>query len=187
MLPALTGVQAAALLHWAASGAADNNYIDALIADMLAKVREAKTKFHEPMKIGEHGWNDARRLVLSWLDPERPTFEDLWRLSAGYWAIEFAKQLGLADVCRRRGVADSLEVRSVKVTVGAGVSLAYSAIVKGRRYQQNDAYDLWHAVSASTADIFVTFDADLKEALDRVPVRGFSVLSSLRELLGPSR
>jgi hypothetical protein len=187
MVSALTGLQAAALLRWAASEGAENDHIDALIADMLAKVRAVKTKFHEPMKIGEHGWNVARRLVLTWIDPQRPTFENLWRLSAGHWAIEFARKFGLADACRRRGVAGLLEVRSVKMAVGAGVSLAYSAVVKGRRYRRNDAYDLWHAVSASTADIFVTFDADLKEALDRVPVRGFSVLASLGELLDPAR
>jgi hypothetical protein len=71
----------------------------------------------------------------------------------------------------------------MKVAVGVGVSFAYSAAVEGRRYDRNDGYDLWHAVSASMADIFVTFDGHLKEALDRVPVRGFSVLSSLGELL----
>ena len=184
MVSALTGLQAAALLRWAANGSADNEHIDTLIADMLAKVRAAKTKFQEPMKIGEHGWKVARRLVLRWIDPENPRFEDLWRLSAGYWAMEFAKKLGLADACGRRGVADLLEVRSVKVVVGAGISLAYSAVVQGRRYQRNDAYDLWHAVSAAAADVFVTFDGPLKEALDRVPITGFSVLSSLRELLG---
>jgi hypothetical protein len=153
----------------------------------VARVSDGKTKFHAPLKVGEHGWNVARRLVLNWLDPEHPTFENLWQLSAGYWAIEFANKVGLADACRRRGVAGLLEVRAVKVAVGVGVAFAYSAAVDGRRYERNDGYDLWHAISASTADVFVTFDGYLKEALDRVPVSGFLVLDSVGELLDHSR
>jgi len=46
-----------------------------------------------------------------------------------------------------------------------------------------DRYDLWHAVRASVADVFVTLDQRLADHAACVPVEGFRVVTSLRDLV----
>lgn len=43
--------------------------------------------------------------------------------------------------------------------------------------------DLWHAIVAAVADMFVTYDKRLAELLSRVPIDDFHVFSSIRELI----
>ncbi len=56
-------------------------------------------------------------------------------------------------------------------------------MVEGRQPDWEDGYDLWHTILGSVADVFVTFDKRLADHLVRVPVEGFRVARSLRELL----
>jgi hypothetical protein len=67
------------------------------------------------------------------------------------------------------------------------MSLIFSQIVgdgrQSRKPQSGDGYDLWHAVLASVADSFVTYDTRFAELLGRVPIDNFRVFSSIPELL----
>jgi len=73
--------------------------------------------------------------------------------------------------------------------VGAVMSMIYSQVIgesggQPRQAALGDTYDLWHALLASTADVFVTCDERLAKSLKRVPIDGFRVVTSLKEVLG---
>jgi hypothetical protein len=114
-------------------------------------------------------------------------FDVFWRSAAETLALGFAFDVGLGEECRRRGAAGLLEVRPVRFATGAMASLIYAQVVgDGResRYPHiGDGYDLHHALMASAADVFVTYDKRLANLLDRVPLNGFRVLRSLEEVL----
>jgi hypothetical protein len=87
--------------------------------------------------------------------------------------------------CRARGFNGLLDVRAMRLCVGALMSLIFAQIVgdgsQSRQPKLGDAYDLWHAILASVADVFVTYDKRFSELLKRVPI-GFHVFSSVPEL-----
>ena len=115
-----------------------------------------------------------------------PTFSEYWEAGA----ISFAEDLVPPDSlegCRARGFEGLLEIRTVRLAVDALMSLIFSQIVgegpQSRTPQRGDAYDLWHAILASLAEVFVTYDERLAASLSRIPVDGFRVFSSIPELL----
>jgi hypothetical protein len=62
MVSALTSLQATALLRWAANGSADNDHVDALIADMLATSRCKTDGAHPRFSRGapSRPWQNAQ-------------------------------------------------------------------------------------------------------------------------------
>ena len=65
-----------------------------------------------------------------------------------------------------RGLNRLLDVRPVRLAVGAGMSLTYYMVVEGGDSQVGDAYDLLHAVMASVARRFGCADAFGDRSLD---------------------
>jgi hypothetical protein len=67
------------------------------------------------------------------------------------------------------------------------MALIFSQIVgdgnQSRKPQLGDAYDLWHAILASVAEMFVTYGERFAGLLRLVPIDGFHVFSSIPELL----
>ncbi len=114
------------------------------------------------------------------------TFEEFWAGGAIHWAEALAEQIGLGDECRRRGLEGLLEVRTVRLCVGAALSLVFAQVVgdgvQPRDAHRDDGYVLWHAIHASTADIFVTGDGGFAKRLERVPV-DLRITASLTDLL----
>src|SRR5262245_6522924 len=111
-----------------------------------------------------------------------PSFHEYWRGGAAEsFAGYLAERLGMLDACRRRGVQGLLEVKSVRVYVGASLSLVYAQMFEGRqpdaRQAEGDAWDLRHALSASAADIFVTHDKAFADRMKRVPIDDFEVMN----------
>jgi hypothetical protein len=111
------------------------------------------------------------------------TFEAFWERAAIDWAGALADRVGLGAECRARGLEGLLQVRAVRLAVGAGTSLVFSQVVEGREPQRTDGYDQLHAVMGSVANVFVTRDERLAGLLRRVPVDSFLVVTSLPELL----
>ena len=114
--------------------------------------------------------------------PHELSFKALWEAGAKDWARGLAARFHLAEACEIRGLDGLLNVRAVS-TVMAGMSLAYSQTVNARNPDIGDGYDQWHAILASTADVFLTGDGRLAEHLTRVPTDGFRVFRSVPELL----
>jgi len=52
-----------------------------------------------------------------------------------------------------------------------------------RQTNCGDVYDLWHALLASAADVFLTGDGNLVDNLGRLRIDGSRVVTSLRALL----
>jgi len=103
------------------------------------------------------------------------------------YAEALAKPLGVDDACRSRGLHGLLEIRIVRAWVNALAAYIFDITI-GRELQPRapkwgDGYDLWHIISASTADAFVTYDGRLVELLNRLPIEGFSIFPSIRALL----
>lgn len=166
----------------------------------LSKVADGSTRFNSVMSqivadvtTGKEAFKAKMVQARDWtlaelnLKPHvlrQVSFEEFWARGATLWAEDFADHLGLAHACRERGLDGLLEVRSVRFCVGAAMSLVHSQVVGGRHPDFGDGYDLWHAVLASVADVFVTLDERLADHLARAfPVDSFRVVRSIPELL----
>src|SRR3989442_1280594 len=158
--------------------------VDHVVREIVGGVRVLKNEFCRDM-------TEARaRALAEWeqVDPDRRrtvTFEEYWKAGAAEWAEDFAGHVGLAAACRERGLDGLLDVRTVRFCVGAVMSWIFSVVVgdQPRQPRRHDGYDLWHALQASAADVFVTGDERLAALLARVPLDGFRVAASLDELL----
>src|SRR5262249_41770907 len=114
---------------------------------------------------------------------------DFFESEALGWAEDYAAPTGVLGECRKRGLEGLLRVRAVRLVVGMTLSLIYSQVFEGRAPKYSDGYDLWHAIQASTSDVFVTRADRFFGHLNRIPgITGLGVVKSLREvLLGMSR
>lgn len=102
-------------------------------------------------------------------------FDRYFGLNSGWLAEGLAKRAGVGEECRKRGIEGLLKIKSVRLAVGANLSLMYAHHFENVTPRQGDSRDILHAVLASTADIFVTHDATFANTLRRVPIDGFRV------------
>jgi hypothetical protein len=91
----------------------------------------------------------------------------------------FSEQAGVSDACRERGFHGLLELKSVRVSVGA--AFAASSLQGGDR--AIDLSTAYHAISAAAvAQIYVSDNGANRELLSRSPIEGFTI-TSLPEFL----
>jgi hypothetical protein len=163
--------------------------LDSIMSKSLQEAQLMKEGFRQGMTQSRtEVCAEWERIVAK--EGRNATFEEYW--AAG--ATEFAEDLvppDYVDACQARGFDGLLEVRTVRFAVGVLMSLIFSQIVgdgrQSRKPQIGDAYDLWHAVFASTADLFVTYDTRFAGLLRRVPIDNFRIFSSIPELLQSTR
>lgn len=105
-----------------------------------------------------------------------PNWKDYWESLAERFAEGFVEREKLLDACRNRGIKGLLALRSVRMTVGASLSLAYAETFEKRTPKMGDSRDMQHAVLATAADAFVTHDHNLARLLARIPIERFQVL-----------
>lgn len=161
-----------------------NSGLDNEVSEIIAAVRAQKEGFHRSMMAAlERTRADLRQRSYSRGERQALTFEVYWTEAAASWAEAFADRVGVGDACRARGLDGLLDVRAVRIGVGAALSLVFSQVCEGYQPERNDGYDLGHTIQASAADVFVTRDFPLADRLARVPVKAFRVVTSLRELL----
>jgi hypothetical protein len=154
------------------------------LSAIIADVRRTKESFHRDMMEGmERTRDELGRKTYSREQRRAFTFEAFWTEAAHSWAEEFADQAGAGDACRARGLDGLLDVRPVRLAVGATLSLVFSQVRGECQPDRNDGYDLWHAIHASAADLFVTRDTLLAEHLARVTIERFRVVTSLRDVI----
>jgi hypothetical protein len=120
------------------------------------------------------------------LEKGQPGFNQVWERHAPRFAEGLARQFGVLNACRKRGVRGLLDLRSVLLTVGANLYLVYTQNFEGRKPNMGDSRDARHATSACIADIFVTDDIRLARMLERIPIKDFQVLN-LREFMNQVR
>jgi hypothetical protein len=159
--------------------------IDQVIADIQNPSQEVSEMIAEEKCIKER-LNDELR---SHVEEERKalngkrssTFEKYWEARSQYYAEAFAHFAGCLEECKARGIDELLKVKSVRMTVGAFLSLLYE-LLGGRAVKSGTSYDLKHAAPMSAADIVVTNDGELRTLLSKIPIPKLRVMS-LRELI----
>jgi len=105
------------------------------------------------------------------------TFEQYFASAGPTMARSLALSAGVAEACEQRGLAGLLELRSVRMSVGARLAFNYAFACEGESAPVGDSRELLHAVSAAAvAATFVTDDAQLRRVLARVPLDNFAVV-----------
>ena len=96
----------------------------------------------------------------------------------------YAERSGQLSACRARGIEGLLQLRSVRLSIGVSLALAYAQTyglerrpAERRKPQQGDSRDLQHALIASATRVFVTHDPKFARLFKYVPVSNFSVLT----------
>ncbi len=156
------------------------NGISELRASWLTDMQGAQCQVQADPEFAAHSRREWQRLP----------FVDYFAAAAPELAGAFAVPLGCADACRNRGLAGLLVCRPVRLCVGVLLSQIYSQLIgvpghrDARQPTRSDDYDAWHAILASTADVFVTFDERLADHVERIPdLEGLRVVRSLGALL----
>jgi hypothetical protein len=104
------------------------------------------------------------------------SFADMWRENAERLVRGWAEREGVLEACEERGIDGLLKVRIVRITAVTYLSLFLSHDFKGRHPRKGDYGDLLHARFGTGADVFVTGDSRLREALSGVPIDGLAVM-----------
>lgn len=110
-------------------------------------------------------------------------FADFFAANTRQFLCALVEQDGFLDSCNVRGLDGLAEISPLRVVVPAAMSLVFEFATSGRQARGNDVYDLWHVVSASAGDVFLTYDKPLAQLLWRAPVDGFRVVDSIEALL----
>jgi len=179
------------------------------VVTILAEVIAGSRRYDEDLKGAVAGVDglktnwledmlEAQKRAL--IDPEwqlnvaearrRLTFADFFAAGGEGLAEAFAKSLGCVEACRARGLDGLIKIPPVRLCVGVAKSQMFSQIIgtRGqpdvRRPNRADGYDVWHAILASTADVFVTLDGRLADHIERIPDVGtVRVIRSVKALL----
>ena len=105
--------------------------------------------------------------------PNIGAFEKYLERNAPDAAAALAERAGLGAECGRRGAGALLALKSVRMWVGAALSLACAQSLEGRPVRAEEANEVIHAVTgAAAADTFVTADARALPFLSRVAIDG---------------
>ena len=142
---------------------------------LLTVVRETqkqKEDFRTAMKTAQ----DQAAPYVRRIKGQQPHFSDYWAKCAPKLAESLAERAGVLNACKEQGIEGLLEIRSVRLCVGANLSLIYAQDFEGRTPKMGDSRDLQHALLASAAEIFVTHDKQFARVLARIPITGFQVL-----------
>lgn len=116
-----------------------------------------------------------------------PAFGEFWEEHKGRVAQSFVegvggdlKQSDLWELCVRQGINALLDIRCMRLAVGATVALMYSHFYnEGRqipKVRRSDAADIRHAIAASAAEIFVTNDTRLCKRLSAISIKQFRLV-----------
>ena len=138
--------------------------------DMIAALEEGRRQKEQFLR-------GMREAELRGSLPERIPFTQYFDMMAPVVAKAFADRAGTLRKCEERGIEGLLEVRTVRMSVGATLSLVYGQTFEGWTPKIGDSGDLLHATSAAAvADTFVTGDARLRTILAQVPLANLEVI-----------
>jgi hypothetical protein len=167
---------------------AGNASLDALVSKI---VKDGESLKEEACKQ----WTQNRAEVHAAFNPNlveagHPQRKDIaWWLKSEElaYAEALVRPLGLEAEIQRRGLHGLLELKPVRAWVNALAAYIFDITVGKERQPRaprwGDNYDMWHMISASTADAFVTYDDRLVDLLNRLPLKGFNVFPSIAEFL----
>jgi hypothetical protein len=167
------------LVDVAAGSLRESPLMSEIIDDVRSRKKRLHTRMTEAKALAEKHLGDA----VDMRELRKLTFAEDWEAASESWAERVSTWFDRADDCRRQGWQGLLAVRPVRGVVGATLSLLFSQVVEKSDPDAGDGYDLWHALLASTADVFITRDGRLAKRLSRIPMDDFRVVSSISPLL----
>ena len=141
--------------------------------DLIKDIKEEKDNFRASI---ERAREKVLPIASQYKGKTSPSFTIYWDGLSEKFAEDLAERTGLLEECRKRGIKGLLEVRSVRLHVGASLSYIYSLNHEKTEPHLGDSRDLLHAVSAAAVETFVTGDATLARILNRIPIDGLQVL-----------
>jgi hypothetical protein len=150
------------------------------IVEALADTKRRKERFVQ-------GMNATLREVSSSAEtvPADILFDDYFKLTAPRIAAAFAQRAGVLEDCRDRGIDGLLEIRSVRSAIGIALSYSYRQSFE-KTPALGDSIDYLHApAAAATAEVFVSADSHLRDALARVGLDNLRIMN-LTEFLAAS-
>lgn len=100
-------------------------------------------------------------------------FEEFFERNAADAAAALAERAGVGAQCARRGIESLLALKSVRMWVGAALSLACAQGMEARPPRTEEVNEVIHAVTgAAAADTFVSANARALPLLGRVAIDG---------------
>jgi hypothetical protein len=146
----------------------DGEELNEDFAEALDEVRREREAF--AAGLGEFLAECGRRFTPP---PGADAFDEYFERNAPEAAAALAERAGVGAEFERRGAAAILALKSVRMWVGAALSLACALRVEGRHSRAEEANEVMHAVScAAAADTFVTAEVRTLLWLSRVAIDG---------------
>jgi hypothetical protein len=146
------------------------------LAEALADTTQRKERFAQ-------GINATLTEIVSSIETVDIPFDDFFKLAAPQMAAAFAQRAGVFEGCRDRGIEGLLEIRSIRSAIGSALSCSYDLRSGSRTPALSDPIDYLQApAAAATAEVFVSDDSRLREALSCVGMDNFRIMN-LNEFL----
>jgi hypothetical protein len=150
------------------------------IAEVLADTTRRRKRFAQSI-------NATLNEILSSIETVGIPFDDYFKLIAPRMAAAFAQRAGVLEGCCDRGIEGLLEIRSVRSACGIALSYSYDQSVKHRTPAMVDPIDYLQApAAAATAEVFVSDDSRLRDALGRSALNNLRIMN-LTEFLAAAR
>lgn len=143
------------------------------IAAALEDTKRRKERFVQGMKVS---LREIASLVAA--VPANIGFDDYFQIAAPQVTERLAQRAGVLEASRERGIDGLLKIRSVRAAIGIALSYIYGQSFEGWAPASGDSIDYLHAPSAAaSAEVFVSDDSRLREALARIPLDNLRIMS----------
>lgn len=150
-----------------------------LVEEFAKETRHRKQEFYDFMNRQRRTLahkSESRSGGIRLAADARRSFDEYFEANTVEFARGLAERAAAISAVEVRGVHGLLDLRSVRMAVGSNLSLTYSQIFENRAPRQGDWGDLFHAIAAAVADVFVTKDGRLAACLRRIPALPVEVI-----------
>jgi hypothetical protein len=135
---------------------------------VLDQARQEKQHFFAALEQARQEAEAISRPLSGWT-----SFAQFFDAAAIPALETLAERAGVADPCRQRGINGLLKIKSVRVSLCAGLAPSYEQVTTGAAVNSTT---LHHPVSAAAvAEAFVSDLAANREVLARLPIEGLNV------------
>jgi hypothetical protein len=142
---------------------------------VLDQARQEKQHFAAALDRIRQAAEAISKPTSGWAD-----FQQYFDVAAPPALEKLTEQAGVADVCRERGFNGLLKIKSVRMSLCAGLASIYERMIVGATANSTAFH---HPVcAAAVAETFVSDSASDREFLARLPIEGLTV-TSLPEFL----
>lgn len=113
---------------------------------------------------------------------QQPSFNEYWQDHYIPFLEIIAKDCGVIEQCRNRGIANLLQLRSIRIGVFANISMGYALTFERTSVERGYSRDMHHSIYSAVTGVFITHDKAFRRIMTRMTFPDYSVMS-LKELL----